>query len=177
MFSGDKLLGGPQAGIIVGTKTAIAKIKRHPLKRTVRVSKIVMAALEATLRIYDSDHELQQRLPVLSMLTRPPDQIQSTAERIAPTLLALAGPEFQASVVPCHSQIGSGALPEERLPSFAVELTPMNVAKPAQLLKKTLTRLRTRRPAIIGRVRDDKLLFDCRCLLPADETLLVGSLR
>ncbi|MFM1827038.1 MAG: hypothetical protein RLY67_419 [Pseudomonadota bacterium] len=176
MFSGDKLLGGPQAGILVGSRAVIARIKKHPLKRVLRISKMVMAALEATLRIYDSDHLLQERLPVLRMLTRPADEIHQTAVRVAPMLAAIAGDGFQAEVVACKSQIGSGALPEETLDSAAVCLRPVDSRKPGSLLKKTLARFRCHHPPIIGRIREDTLLFDCRCLLEEDERLLRESM-
>lgn len=177
MFSGDKLLGGPQAGILVGSKAVIARIKKHPLKRVLRISKMVMAALEATLRIYDSDHLLQERLPVLRMLTRSADEIHQVAVRVAPMLAAIAGDGFQAEVVSCKSQIGSGALPEETLDSAAVCLRPLDATKPGSRLQKALARFRSHNPPVIGRIRDDTLVFDCRCLLQEDERLLRESIR
>ncbi len=174
MFSGDKLLGGPQAGIIVGSKAAIARIKKHPLKRALRVSKIVLSALEATLRIYDSEHALDQRLPVLWMLSRPRAEIMQACERIAPALAKIAGKEFQAEIVECASQIGSGALPEERLPSAAVRLAAVAGAKRSgKLLDQTLARFRELSVPVIGRIKDDALIFDARCLLPEDEQYLL----
>jgi L-seryl-tRNA(Ser) seleniumtransferase len=174
MFSGDKLLGGPQAGIIVGSRAAIAKIKKHPLKRALRVSKLVLAALEATLRIYDSEHELAQRLPVLAMLSRSRADIRLACERIAPFLHRIAGDQFDVQIIDCASQIGSGALPEERLPSAAVCLRPRSPGKgTGRLLATTLAKFRGLSTPIIGRIKDDSLIFDCRCLLPADESQLL----
>ncbi len=174
MFSGDKLLGGPQAGIIVGSKEAIARIKKHPLKRALRVSKIVLSALEATLRIYDSEQGLDQRLPVLWMLSRPRADILQACERIAPALAKIAGDQFQAEIVECASQIGSGALPEERLPSAAVRLALVAGAKRSgKLLDQTLARFRELSVPVIGRIKDDALIFDARCLLPEDEQFLL----
>ena len=177
MFSGDKLLGGPQAGIIVGTREAIAKIKKHPLKRALRVSKIVLAALEATLRVYDSAHGLTERLPVLAMLTKPRDVIWQTCERVGPALARFAGAEFQMDVIECASQIGSGALPEERLPSAAVRLRPMAIGKRnGKRLTQTLARFRSLSTPVIGRIREDALVFDCRCLSQRDEAILMSLL-
>lgn len=175
MFSGDKLLGGPQAGLIVGSKAAIAKIKKHPLKRALRVSKVVLSALEATLRVYDSEHALENRLPVLALLTRSRDDIRAAATRIAPALHKIAGEGFECSIIDCASQIGSGALPEERLPSAAVCLTPIAGRKGVgRLLQQTLAKFRALPTPVIGRIKDDCLIFDCRCLLPADEALLTS---
>lgn len=175
MFSGDKLLGGPQAGLIVGSKAAISKIKKHPLKRALRVSKIVLSALEATLRIYDADHQLDQRLPVLALLTRSRDDIRVAATRIAPVLHGIAGDAFECSVIDCASQIGSGALPEERLPSAAVCLRPTAGRKSSgRLLAQTLAKFRGLSTPVIGRIKDDSLIFDCRCLLASDEALLTS---
>ena len=177
MFSGDKLLGGPQAGIIVGSKAAIARIKKHPLKRALRVSKLVLAALEATLRVYDSEHDIAGRLPVLAMLSKPRETIRSACERVGPRLVRHAGDAFEMKIVDCASQIGSGALPEERLPSAAVVLTPKaGKRKTGSLLTKTLAAFRALPTPIIGRISDDAIMFDCRCLSPADEQLLMAQL-
>ncbi len=177
MFSGDKLLGGPQAGIIVGTKAALTKIKKHPLKRTMRVSKIVLAALEATLRIYDSAHQLTERLPVLAMLTRSRESIRASCERVGPALHRFAGDGFRMEIVDCASQIGSGALPEERLASAAVRLIPAaGTKRSGRLLLDTLARFRRCPTPIVGRIQDDALLFDCRCLSAHDEKALLETL-
>ncbi len=176
MFSGDKLLGGPQAGLIVGSRAAIDKIKKHPLKRTFRVSKLVMAALEATLRLYDSDHDLVNRLPVLAMLTREREDIRQACARVMPRLAQVAGPRFRADIVDCASQIGSGALPEERLPSAAVRLTPIDSGKrTGRLLSETLAEFRKLKTPVIGRIRDDAIVFDCRCLSARDESILLSA--
>jgi L-seryl-tRNA(Ser) seleniumtransferase len=178
MFSGDKLLGGPQAGIIVGSRLAIDRIKRHPLKRALRVSKLVLAALEATLRVYDSGHRLPERLPVLAMLTRSRADIQQACHRVAGPIAAFAGDSFEMQIADCASQIGSGALPEERLPSAAVMLRPKAVLRRSGgLLQETLTKFRQLPTPVIGRIRDGAILFDCRCLLPSEEALLIEALR
>jgi len=183
MFSGDKLLGGPQAGIIVGRREAIARIRRHPLKRTMRVSKLVLAALESTLRIYDSGHKVRERIPVLAMLTRTRDDIRHACERIAPAVHRFLGPDdFTLDIVDCASQIGSGALPEERLPSAAVRLTPRQPSGRGRgtgvgrILAQALGRLRGLPLPVIGRIRDDAIMLDCRCLSAHDEALLLAQL-
>ncbi|MBU3724436.1 MAG: L-seryl-tRNA(Sec) selenium transferase [Burkholderiaceae bacterium] len=178
MFSGDKLLGGPQAGIIVGSRAAISRIKKHPLKRALRVSKLVLAALEATLRVYDSDHHIAERLPVLAMLSKQRDVIRAACERVAPMLARHAGDAFEMRIADCASQIGSGALPEERLPSAAVVLTPKSEnRRNGALLNKTLASFRKLPTPVIGRISDDAIVFDCRCLSPADEQLLREQLQ
>jgi L-seryl-tRNA(Ser) seleniumtransferase len=174
MFSGDKLLGGPQAGIIVGSKAAISKIKKHPLKRALRVSKLVLSALEATLRIYDSEHELCNRIPALWMLTRSQADIREACNRIAPVLAAIAGNDFTADIVACASQIGSGALPQETLPSAAVRLRlTSEQRRPGKRLELALSRFRKLEVPVIGRIKEDALIFDARCLLPEDEQFLL----
>ena len=178
MFSGDKLLGGPQAGIIVGSRVAIDRIKRHPLKRALRVSKLVLAALEATLRVYDSGHRLPERLPVLAMLTRSRADIQQACHRVAGPIAAFVGDVFDMQIADCASQIGSGALPEERLPSAAVMLRPKAaLRRSGGLLQETLARFRQLSTPVIGRISDGAIVFDCRCLLPTEEALLIEALR
>lgn len=174
-FSGDKLLGGPQAGIVVGTRAAIARIKRHPLKRALRCSKMTLAALEATLRIYRSAHRLEQRLPVLALLARAADDIGAAAQRLLPALRAFAGESFVVRVESCASQIGSGALPVDRLPSFALHVASRR-RRGGRALEQLAQRLRALPVPVLGRIHDDALWLDCRTLLAADEATLAGQL-
>jgi L-seryl-tRNA(Ser) seleniumtransferase len=164
-FSGDKLLGGPQAGFIVGRREIIARINKNPLKRAVRMDKIRIAATEATLRLYRDPDRLAERLPTLRMLARPQAEIQAQAERLAPLVADILG--CQVQVVACASQIGSGALPTETIASAALALTP----RPEALAE----RLRRLSVPVLGRIHDGALILDLRCL--PDDAALLDSLR
>jgi L-seryl-tRNA(Ser) seleniumtransferase len=174
-FSGDKLLGGPQAGVLVGTRAAIARIKKHPLKRAVRCSKMTLAALEATLRIYRSGNRLDERLPTLALLSRPAEDIRAAAERLQPALQAFVGDSFAVRVETCASQIGSGALPVDRLPSFALHVAS-RARRGGRALEQLAQRLRRLPVPVLGRIADDALWLDCRTLLAADEATLAAQL-
>lgn len=176
MFSGDKLLGGPQAGIVVGRSELVAKLKRDPLKRALRTSKLTLAALEATLRIYASAHRLPERLPTLALLARTRADIRATAERLQPALQAAVGTGFVVKVEDCASQIGSGAQPVERLPSAALVVRPPAKAK-GRVLESLEKRLRAAAVPIVGRVYEGAVWLDCRCLLARDEPRFVENLR
>jgi L-seryl-tRNA(Ser) seleniumtransferase len=177
-FSGDKLLGGPQAGLIVGDKALIAKIKRHPLKRSLRLDKMTIAALEATLKLYRDPDRLAQRLPTLRWLTRPAGHIRATAERLAPAFAAALGAGAHVEVQACKSQIGSGSLPVDRLESFCVAVRAADGAKRAGSYPQRLAQaLRELPMPIIGRVEDGWLRLDVRCIDSAqDEAALAAQL-
>jgi L-seryl-tRNA(Ser) seleniumtransferase len=164
-FSGDKLLGGPQAGLIVGDKALIAKIKRHPLKRSLRLDKMTIAALEATLKLYRDPDRLAQRLPTLRLLTRTPTELQPLAERLAPALAQALGARAVVGMAACRSQIGSGSLPVDRLDSVCLTVAPPAGAKRAGSFPQRLAEaLRTLPVPVIGRVEDGQLRLDLRCL-------------
>ena len=160
-FSGDKLLGGPQAGIIVGRRALIEKLQKHPLKRALRADKMTLAALEATLRLYLHPEKLHQTLPTLRLLTRTPEAMREPGARLLEAL-APAFPDFTLRLEPCLSQIGSGSLPVDRLPSLALTFTPVDGRGSA--LASLAARLRTRPVPVIGRIGDGRLWLDLRCL-------------
>lgn len=170
-FSGDKLLGGPQAGIIVGKKALIAQLQSHPLKRALRADKMTLAALEATLRLYLHPEELATELPTLRLLTRKADEIHQQGERLQ-TGLAAHYADFDLRVEPCLSQIGSGSLPVDRLPSAALTFTPRD-GRGSQL-EALAARWRLLPVPVIGRVYDGRLWLDLRCL--EDETRFMEML-
>ena len=167
-FSGDKLLGGAQAGFIVGRRELIAAIDRNPLKRALRLDKIRLAALEATLRLYRDPDRLAQRLPTLRHLARPHADIAAQAERLAPAigeLLAMHG--YTVMACDCDSQVGSGALPVDTLPSAGLRIAGQGGDAPDRLA----VRLRALPMPVIGHIRDGALILDLRCL-DEDATLL-----
>ncbi len=165
-FSGDKLLGGPQAGLIVGRKELIAKIRRHPLKRSLRCDKATLAALEATLRLYRDPERLPERLPTLRMLTRTPAQLRPLAKRLQPLLAAALGPDVEVSILPCKSQIGAGSLPVDRLESLCLAIAPAQPKSKGSgaFCKRVADTLRGLPIPVIGRIEDGQVKLDLRCL-------------
>jgi L-seryl-tRNA(Ser) seleniumtransferase len=183
-FSGDKLLGGPQAGLIVGTAEAIGRIRKFPMKRALRMSKLPLAALEATLRLYLRPERLVHDLPTLRLLTRPVDAIRALAESLQPRLAESLAPRFAVSVVALQSQIGSGSLPVDRLPSAGLAIAPAQSRGVGSALDELARSLRSLPLPVIGRIAEDRLLLDLRCLedaaafiaqLPALREAMVGQ--
>lgn len=171
-FSGDKLLGGPQAGIIVGKKALIARLQQHPLKRALRVGKLTLAALEATLRLYLQPEKLAEQLPTLRLLTRPQQEMQQAAERLLAALTPRFTTYFDLRAEPCWSQIGSGSLPVDRLPSYALTFTPRDGR--GATLEALAERWRRLPQPVIGRLGDGRLWLDLRCL--EQEGALIAAL-
>ena len=167
-FSGDKLLGGPQAGLIVGHENVIKRINANPMKRALRLDKGRLAALEHVLRLYLDPDRLRDRLPTLRLLTRPEADIRGTAERLLPRLGA-AFPERPVTVEACRSQIGSGALPVDRLPSVALTMG-------GNSLEMLANGLRALPRPVIGRIASGRLWLDCRCLEPDNEAAFLAQL-
>ena len=174
-FSGDKLLGGPQAGIIAGRADLIARIRRNPMKRAMRVDKMTIAALAAVLRLYADPERLAERLPALRLLARPVEDIEAVASRLRPVLAGPLAAIAAVEIVSCQSQIGSGALPVDRLPSVALSIRPAAAKRGAGARLRRLTEAFRALPVpVIGRVQDGALILDLRCL--EDEATFVDQI-
>ena len=163
-FSGDKLLGGPQAGLIVGRKEWIDKIKQNPLKRALRLGKLTLAALSATLRLYRRSPDLLHALPTLRWLTRPIEDMEAIAAQTIPFLRKALGDEFSIAVDDAMAQIGSGALPEEELPSKVIAIHHLRLSA-----EKIAARFRAADPPILGRIHDGVFLLDVRGIFDATQ--------
>ena len=175
-FSGDKLLGGPQAGIVAGRADLVARLKRNPMMRALRPDKVTLAALESVLALYENPDRLADTIPALRLLGRPRDEIEAQARRVRPVLAARLGDGWTVDVVHCRSQVGSGALPVDRLPSAGLRCAPATGAKRGRSskLKALAAALRALPTPVIGRVHDGALTLDSRCL--DDEARFVAQL-
>ncbi|HEX4953162.1 MAG TPA: L-seryl-tRNA(Sec) selenium transferase [Thermoanaerobaculia bacterium] len=169
-FSGDKLLGGPQAGVLVGRREAVGRCRRHPLFRALRPGRLVYTALEATLRLYAAGPQVaRERVPALARLLAPPPRLEARARRLARRLARLPG--IQAAAVPCAGQAGSGSLPQLELAGWGVRLSLAGCS--ADDLAR---RLRTGEPAVVPRIEDGAVLLDLRSVGEEEQAELVRAL-
>ena len=167
MFSGDKLLGGPQAGIISGDRVLVEKLSRHPLARAIRIDKISLASLTATLMHYLKG-EAEAEIPIWKMISARPDQIRLRAQKWKESL------QVDAEIIESKSAVGGGSLPGETLNSWSLAINSVGVSGGAQALVK---RLRENVPPIIARIEGDKVLLDPRTVMEDEEDLVVDALR
>ena len=165
-FSGDKVLGGPQAGLVVGKKQWISQISRNPLHRAVRCGKLTIAALEATLKLYQESGNLAEDVPTLRAFVRPIAELDQVAERVIPALQRLLGERFRLTVENSTAQIGSGALPTEELPSKIIAVEHEKIGA-----QRIAARFRSASPPILGRIRDGRFLLDLRTIFDPEDLI------
>jgi L-seryl-tRNA(Ser) seleniumtransferase len=169
-FSGDKLLGGPQAGIIVGKKSLIDRLKQNPLARALRIDKMTLAALEATLRLYRDEKKAIRLIPTLRMLTMGLDEIAAQASRLADGLRDIGDPRLQICLSDLSSRAGGGALPLLELPSRCLRIKIKGLS-----VNKLEQNMRRNSPPIIGRIEDDGFVMDPRTLQDDDLPIIRSS--
>jgi L-seryl-tRNA(Ser) seleniumtransferase len=172
-FSGDKLLGGPQAGLVVGRADLIAKLKKHPLKRALRVGKLTLAALEPVLALYRAPEFLAERLTTLRLLCRTPEAMLAQAVRLRPTVQQALGVAYEVSAAPMSSQVGSGALPVDQLPSHGLAVRLVKGRRGG--LDRLERALRELPRPVIGRIADKTLWLDLRCLQESEEATFTAQ--
>lgn len=163
-FSGDKLLGGPQAGIVAGRKDLVARVAKNPMKRALRIDKIRLAALEAILKLYRDPDRLPQTLPTLRFFVRTKEEIAAVAAGLREAFAAAVGDGYAVSVVDCSSQIGSGAQPLETLPSAGLAIAPSSRKGGGARLEALSSAFRALPIPVVGRIKEGALIFDLRCL-------------
>ena len=168
LFSGDKLIGGPQCGIVIGKKKYVDKILKNPLMRAMRVDKMTLAALAATLRLYRDEEVAKQQVPILRMLSMPAENLKLRATKLAQQIsyLPLVG---NCDVVEDQSMLGGGSLPTQKIATWCVAIEPASgsVNGLANLLRQAT-------PSVIGRVQKDRLFLDMRTVQPAQDAELVS---
>ena len=170
-FSGDKLLGGPQAGIIVGKKKLVQKIQKNPMLRAMRIDKMTFAALEATFMQYLDEEKAVRDIPTVRMLTEPQEVIKKRARKILTTLKKSISEQATLDVISDQSRAGGGSLPETNFPTFSVSIKPLNIKVNA--LEK---RLRLGEPPVIARIKEDTLLIDARTIEDREIKILVNCI-
>ena len=165
-FSGDKILGGPQAGLMVGKKELIGRMNKNHLQRALRCGKLTLAALEATLRRYRQSPNIVEEIPTLRAFTRKVDEIRALGEQLLPKLQATLGNEFQIGLEESTAQIGSGAMPTEELPTVVIAIAHKKLS--ANVIAQ---KFRAADPPIIGRISDDRFLLDLRCIFDLNDLI------
>jgi L-seryl-tRNA(Ser) seleniumtransferase len=165
-FSGDKILGGPQAGLIVGKKSLIQQMSKNPLHRALRCGKLTLAALEATLRLYRQSADITEEIPTLRAFTRSLEEIEAMGARLLPALQSALGHEFRLSLEDSSSQIGSGALPTEEIPSKVIAIQHGKLGA-----ERIAEKFRHADPPIIGRIKDDRFLLDLRAIFDPNDLI------
>ena len=173
-FSGDKLLGGPQAGIILGSKRYISRIQKNPLNRALRIDKMTLAALEATLRLYRDPDTAMERIPTLEMIKAGESGLRNRAGRLARGIRAVLGDRFRVGTAKGSSRVGGGASPELALPTHLVRLVPREGAPDLETLR---LRLLDTDPPLVGRVEDDALCLDPRTIRRSESQDLISALQ
>ncbi len=171
LFSGDKLLGGPQCGILAGRSALIAQIEKHPMARALRVGKLTLAALAATLRLYRDPEKAQAAVPLLRMLTTSTENLQNRAERLAPQIAATAVAET-AEAVSEVTYLGGGSIPTQQLPTWCISIQPAGISA-----ERLAAKLRTGTPSVVGRIQQDRLLLDLRSVMPRQDLQLVAAIE
>ena len=170
-FSGDKLLGGPQAGIIVGRKDLIERIQKNPLMRALRPGKLTLLALQAVLRQYLQPQTLPQNLPVLTMILKPAEEVKKTAMTLCRRIAKL-WPEANARVLADQAYAGGGSLPQEEIPTFMVALKPAGYSA-----GRLAAAFRAAAVPVVGRIKQGTFCLDCRTLLPGDDRLILEAVK
>jgi len=171
-FSGDKLLGGPQAGIILGRREIVERVKKNPLNRALRIDKFTLAGLEAVLRLYQDEQTAVAKIPTLAMIAAPVEALQRRAKRLAVRLKSLPAEVCGVRVVQTVARVGGGAMPEQNLPSRGVMLLPRRMS-----VNRLEILLRALDVPIIGRIEDDSMLLDMRTVADDEIASLADSLR
>jgi L-seryl-tRNA(Ser) seleniumtransferase len=171
-FSGDKLLGGPQAGIIVGRREIVERLRKHPMARALRIDKMTLAALEATLQLYLDTDQAFRELPTLRMLSMPAAALHERCRRMLPRFQQELGQLARLTVITSTAPVGGGALPLAEMPGWVIACQPLGLS-----LNRLMQRLRRADVPVIGRVQDDQLLIDPRTLAEHEEDLLLQTLK
>jgi L-seryl-tRNA(Ser) seleniumtransferase len=170
LFSGDKLLGGPQAGIIVGREEWVKRIEKHPMMRAVRVDKLTLAALGATLQLHRDAAQAQQEVPVLAAVAMPMDELKQRADGIVRKMNALDGAK-SAQAHETSAYIGGGSVPAQAVPSIAIELQPSSISD-----EQLATRLRTGTPGVVARIKGGSVWFDLRTVFAQQDEALCDAI-